>query len=91
MLQIPNPGDKKSVAKRELKALLKETNSDGSPKYQIVHLYSEYKKQDTLVTKFFDNLQYFMYPGGYIFSHFGQIAAATGRMSASKPNRATRS
>lgn len=91
VLQIPNPGDKKSVAKRELKALLKETNSDGSPKYQIVHLYSEYKKQDTLVTKFFDNLQYFMYPGGYIFSHFGQIAAATGRMSASKPNRATRS
>lgn len=91
VLQIPNPGDKKSVAKRELKALLKEKNSDGSPKYPIVHLYSEYKKQDTLVTKFFDNLQYFMYPGGYIFSHFGQIAAATGRMSASKPNRATRS
>ena len=87
VLQIPNPGDKKSVAKRELKALLKEKNSDGSPKYPIVHLYSEYKKQDTLVTKFFDNLQYFMYPGGYIFSHFGQIAAATGRMSASKPNR----
>src|SRR5699024_751553 len=40
VLQIPNPGDKKSVAKRELKALLKEKNSDGSPKYPIVHLYS---------------------------------------------------
>lgn len=86
VLQIPNPGEKKSVAKRELKALLKEKNADGSPKYPIVHLYSDYKKQDTLITKFFDNLQYYMYPGGYIFSHFGQIAAATGRMSASKPN-----
>lgn len=86
VLQIPNPGEKKSVAKRELKALLKEKNDDGSPKYPIVHLYSDYKKQDTLITKFFDNLQYYMYPGGYIFSHFGQIAAATGRMSASKPN-----
>lgn len=86
VLQIPNPGEKKSVAKRELKALLKEKNPDGSPKYPVVHLYSEYKKQDTLVTKFFDNLQYFMYPGGYIFSHYGQIAAATGRMSCSRPN-----
>lgn len=86
VLQIPNPGEKKSVAKTQLKALLKERNPDGSPKYPVVHLYSDYKKQDTLVTKFFDNLQYYMYPGGYIFSHFGQIAAATGRMSASKPN-----
>lgn len=83
VLKIPNPNTegKKSVAKRELKALLKERNADGSPKYPVVHMYSEYKKQDTLVTKFFDNLQYFQYPGGYIFSSYGQIAAATGRMS----------
>ena len=85
ILEMPVPGDKKSVAKRELKALLKERNEDGSPKYPAVHLYSDYKKQSTLITKFFDNLQYYMYPGGYIFSHFGQIAAATGRMNASKP------
>lgn len=83
VLKIPNPNTegKKSVAKRELKALLKERNADGTPKYPVVHMYSEYKKQDTLVTKFFDNLQYFQYPGGYIFSSYGQIAAATGRMS----------
>lgn len=83
ILKIPNPNTegKKSVAKRELKALLKERNADGTPKYPVVHMYSEYKKQDTLVTKFFDNLQYFQYPGGYIFSSYGQIAAATGRMS----------
>lgn len=88
VLKIPNPNTegKKSVAKRELKALLKERNADGTPKYPVVHMYSEYKKQDTLVTKFFDNLQYFQYPGGYIFSSYGQIAAATGRMSCSRPN-----
>ena len=88
ILKIPNPNTegKKSVAKRELKALLKEINADGTPKYPVVHMYSEYKKQDTLVTKFFDNLQYFQYPGGYIFSSYGQIAAATGRMSCSRPN-----
>lgn len=86
ILEMPVPGDKKSVAKRELKALLKERNEDGSPKYPAVHLYSDYKKQSTLITKFFDNLQYYMYPGGYIFSHFGQIAAATGRMSCKHPN-----
>ena len=79
-------GEKMSVAKGQLKGLLKEKNEDGSPKYPIVHLYSDYKKEDTLVTKFFDNLPYFMYPGGIIFSHYGQISTATGRMSCNKPN-----
>ncbi|MBO5389244.1 MAG: hypothetical protein J6A59_14160 [Lachnospiraceae bacterium] len=79
-------GEKMSVAKGQLKGLLKERNEDGTPKYPIVHLYSEYKKEDTLVTKFFDNLPYFMYPGGVIFSHYGQISTATGRMSCNKPN-----
>lgn len=79
-------GEKASVAKGQLKALLKEKNEDGSKKYPIVHLYSEYKKEDTLITKFFDNLPYFMYPGGIIFSHYGQISTATGRMSCNKPN-----
>lgn len=86
-LGIPfKSGEKMSVAKGQLKGLLKEKNEDGSPKYPIVHLYSEYKKEDTLVTKFFDNLPYFMYPGGIIFSHYGQISTATGRMSCNKPN-----
>lgn len=80
-LEIPHTGDKPSVAKGAIKALLKEKDEEGNPKYPVVHLYSEYKNQDTLLTKFFDNLPYFMYPGGYIFSSFGQIATATGRMS----------
>lgn len=79
-------GEKMSVAKGQLKGLLKERNEDGSPKYPIVHLYSDYKKEDTLVTKFFDNLPYFMYPGGLIFSHYGQISTATGRMSCIEEN-----
>ena len=85
-LQIPFNGEKMSVAKKEIKALLKAKNEDGSNKYPIVHLYSEYKNKDTLMTKFFDNLPNFMYPGGIIFSSYGQISTATGRMSCSKPN-----
>ena len=85
-LGYPMQGDKPSVAKKEVKALLKEKNDDGSPKYPVAHMYSKYKNEDTLMTKFFDNLPYFMYPGGYIFSGYGQIATATGRMSCSKPN-----
>lgn len=85
-LGIPFSGDKQSVAKKVIKALLKEKNDDGTPKYPVVHLYSKYKNEETLLSKFFDNLIYFTYPGGYIFSSFGQIATNTGRMSCSKPN-----
>lgn len=85
-LGIPFSGDKQSVAKKEVKALLKEKNDDGTPKYPVVHLYSKYKNEETLLSKFFDNLIYFTYPGGFIFSSFGQIATNTGRMSCSKPN-----
>lgn len=83
---IPFKGDKQSVAKKEVKALLKERDDDGNPKYPVVHLYSQYKNESTLFVKFFDCLNDFMYPGGFIFSSYGQIAAATGRMSCSKPN-----
>ena len=79
-------GEKPSVAKKEIKALVQEKNEDGTPKNLVAVLYSEYKKQDTLMVKFFDNLPYYMYPGGYIFSSYGQISTATGRMSCSKPN-----
>lgn len=85
-MKIPFKGDKKSVDKRALKPLLKAKNEDGSAKYPILHKYAEYKEKYTLLTKFFDNLQYFMYPGGYIFSNYGQIDTATGRMSCRKPN-----
>lgn len=80
-------GEKPSVAKKEIKALVQEKNDDGSPKNIVAVLYSEYKKEDTLMTKFFDNLPYYMYPGGYIFSSYGQISTATGRMSCSKPRQ----
>lgn len=85
-LGYPLQGDKKSVAKNVIKALIKEKNEDGSPKYPVANMYSKYKNEETLLSKFFDNLNYFMYPGGFIFSSYGQIAAATGRMSCSKPN-----
>lgn len=86
ILGYPMSGDKKSVAKKEIKPLLKARNDDGTPMYPVAQMYSEYKNKDTLLTKFFDNLPDFMYPGGYIFSSFGQISTATGRMSCSKPN-----
>lgn len=86
VLKIPFSGEKKSVAKKEVKGLLKAKNDDGSPKYPVVHMYSEYKKIDTLLTKFFDNLPNYMYPGGLVFANFGQISTATGRMSCNKPN-----
>lgn len=85
-LKYPMEGDKPSVAKKQVKALLKEKNDDGTPKYPVVQMYSNYKNEETLLTKFFDNLPYFMYPGGFIFSSYGQIAAATGRMSCKHPN-----
>ena len=85
-LKYPLQGDKKSVAKNVIKALIKEKDEEGNPKYPVANMYSKYKNEDTLLTKFFDCLQYFMYPGGFIFSSYGQIAAATGRMSCSKPN-----
>ena len=79
-------GDKKSVASKQIKPLLKAKNEDGTPTYPVVVMYADYKKKDTLMTKFYDNLPYFMYPGGLIFSSFGQISTATGRMSCSHPN-----
>lgn len=83
---MPFSGDKPSVKKSSVKPLLSAKNPDKTNKYPVVHLYSAWKKADTMLTKFFDNLPDFMYPGGYIFSSYGQIAAATGRMSCRAPN-----
>lgn len=85
-LGYPVQGDKQSVDKKSIKALSKEKNDDGTMKYPMVGIYSKYKNEETLLSKFFDNLIYFTYPGGFIFSSFGQIATNTGRMSCSKPN-----
>ena len=85
-LNIPCSEEKQSVAKKVIKGLMKEKDDEGKPKYPVVHLYSKYKNEETLLSKFFDNLIYFTYPGGFIFSSFGQIATNTGRMSCSKPN-----
>lgn len=86
ILKIPFKGEKKSVAKNVIKGLLKEKNDDGTIKYPVVELYSKWKNADTLNTKFFDNLPNFMYPGGFIFSSYGQISTATGRMSCIEEN-----
>lgn len=85
-LKYPFSGEKPSVAKKQIKSLVSALDENKQPKYPVAKYYSEWKKVDTLLTKFFDNLPYFMYPGGYIFSSFGQISTATGRMSCNKPN-----
>lgn len=85
-LGYPAPEEKKSVSKKVIKGLVKQKNSDGSAKYPVAKLYSDWKNVDTLLTKFFDNLPDYMYPGGFIFSSYGQISTATGRMSCNKPN-----
>lgn len=85
-LGYPAPEEKKSVSKKVIKGLIKQKNSDGTAKCPVAKLYSDWKNVDTLLTKFFDNLPDFMYPGGFIFSSYGQISTATGRMSCNKPN-----
>lgn len=85
-LGIPFSEEKISVNKKILKQYTKMKDKDGKPKYPIINKYTEWKRLSTLLTKFFDNLQYYMYPGGFIFSSYGQISTATGRMSCSKPN-----
>lgn len=85
-LEYPVQGDKRSVAKNALKPLLKERDDEGNMKYPVVKMYSDYKNKETQLTKFFDNLPYFMYPGGIIFSSYGQISTATGRMSCIEEN-----
>lgn len=85
-LGLPLKEDKPSVSKKVLKQYLKLKDDNGNPKYPFVNMYTDWKRLDTLLTKFFDNLPYFMYPGGFIFASFGQISTATGRMSCNKPN-----
>ena len=85
-LGIPFSGEKKSVDKKAIKALMQIKDEQGNLKYPVVALYSKYRKEHTLLTKFFDNLVYYTYPGGIIFSSYGQISTATGRMSCKKPN-----
>lgn len=87
-LEIPfkNRDEKPSVSKKVLKQYLKLKDADGNPQYPIINAYSEWKKMDTLMTKFFDNLPNFMYPGGFIFSSYKQIETGTGRMSCIEEN-----
>lgn len=85
--KIPFKEDAKpSVGKKVLKSYMQMKNPDGSLKYPEIKVYRAWKDVDTMLTKFFDNLPDFMYPGGFIFSTYGQISTATGRMSCSKPN-----
>lgn len=77
---------KMSMGKKVIKQYEKLTDEEGKPLYPEVIWYRQWKDESTLITKFFDKLQDFMYPGGNIFTSFGQIACATGRMSSKKPN-----
>ena len=77
----PDEEGKFSVSKKVLKQFDNLKNEDGTLKYPEIAVYKKWKSLDTLLTKFFDSLPDFMYPGGYIFSRYGQINTATGRMS----------
>lgn len=85
-LQIPYSGIIRSVKHNVIKQYTELKNEDGSIKYPIINLYARWKSLSTLLTKFFDQLQHFMYPGGFIFSSYWQIETGTGRMSCSNPN-----
>jgi DNA polymerase I-like protein with 3'-5' exonuclease and polymerase domains len=85
-LGYPMQGDKMSVDKKSYKALMKEKNEDGTDKCPVAFLYASYKDKETQLSKFYDSLPYFMYPGGFIFSSYGQISTATGRMSCIEEN-----
>lgn len=77
----PADKDKPSVAKRAIKPLSQAKDENNKLKYPVVKLYMDWKNCNTLLTKFFDNLPAYSYPGGFIFSSYGQISTATGRMS----------
>jgi DNA polymerase I-like protein with 3'-5' exonuclease and polymerase domains len=86
-LQSDNSGGfKRSVDKKSIGALCNLKNEDGSSKYPLAAIYRDWVNSKTLLTKFFGRLPDFMYPGGYMFSSFGQIATATGRSSCKNPN-----
>lgn len=86
-LGVPIPEDgKKSVQKRSIQPFADAKTEDNKLKYPAVSLYMSWKNCGTLLQKFFGSLTDFMYPGGFIFSNYGQITTATGRMSCSKPN-----
>lgn len=78
--------EKPSVGKNVIKKYVKAKDEKGEWKYPLVRMYSDWKNMSTLLSKFFDNLGDYMYPGGFIFASYGQISTATGRMSCSKPN-----
>lgn len=78
--------DNKQDKYDHIRKVFKNKENGTVPQYLGAHVYKEYKSLVTLLTKFFDKLPEFMYPGGFIFASFGQISTATGRMSCSKPN-----
>jgi DNA polymerase I-like protein with 3'-5' exonuclease and polymerase domains len=75
-----------SAAKDAIAGLVALKNEDDTDKYPIARQFQSYKAAETLLKMFFDNLGDFMYPGGFIFSSYGQYSAATGRMTCTKPN-----
>lgn len=77
----PVDKDKLSVSKRAIQSLSKAKDENNQLKYPVVKDYMDWKNCSTLLTKFFDNLPAYSYPGGFIFSSYGQISTATGRMS----------
>lgn len=77
---------KKSVGKKVLKQYADLKDNNDNLLYPEVKLYRKWKDLDTLLGKFFSKMQDFMYPGGFVFPNFNQMAAATGRFNSKQPN-----
>ena len=72
------------MAKKAIKPLMQMKNEDGNPSI-LWHLYSDWKKLYTLQLSFSTSAVLHV-SRRFIFSSYGQISTATGRMSCSKPN-----
>lgn len=75
----------RSVDKHALKYYEQFKNKDDSPKYPIVIKLQRYNKLKTLVSSFYGKLPKLVRKG-YIFPHYNNIKAETGRLTCAGPN-----
>ena len=75
----------RSVDKNALAYYEQFTNKDGTPKYPIIAKLQRYNKLKTLVSSFYAKLPKLV-KEGFIFPHYNNIKAETGRLTCSKPN-----
>lgn len=74
-----------SCGKKARKKLMEEKDSDGSPKYPLIHHLHNYLESCTLESNFTKNIDKFATEDGLMFSEVQQFLE-TGRVSVSNPN-----